>query len=204
HYIGTATDNPASADAIRSAESRLVKRAERKQRIFGGGWEQVMRLVRRIQTGEWDPRLRQLETVWRDASTPTIAQKADAAIKLYTAPPGQRPIVPLRQTREDLGYSAAQIARMEAEDAREAEQDPLAALARAQAGGSPPGGSGRPGPRRRLVGGAGAGAAGAAGGCAAGRGRPGRRVRCGGACRAGSVTGGGRAGQRGCPSGHRL
>jgi len=137
HYIGTATDNPASADAIRSAESRLVKRAERKQRIFGGGWEQVMRLVRRIQTGEWDPRLRQLETVWRDASTPTIAQKADAAIKLYTAPPGQRPIVPLRQTREDLGYSAAQIARMEAEDAREAEQDPLAALARAQAGGSP-------------------------------------------------------------------
>lgn len=135
HYIGIATDNPASADAIRSAESRLVKRAERKQRIFGGAWERVMRLVRRIQTGEWDPRLRQLETVWRDASTPTVAQKADAAIKLYTAPAGQVPIVPLRQTREDLGYSATQIARMEAEDRRAAERDPVAEIARGLAGG---------------------------------------------------------------------
>lgn len=138
HYIGISTDNPASADAIRSAESRLVKRAERKQRAFGGSWEQVMRLVRRFQTGEWDPRLLQLETEWRDASTPTVAQKADAAIKLYTAPPGQEPIVPLRQTREDLGYTTTQIDRMEDEDRKRAERDPIAELARASAGGNPP------------------------------------------------------------------
>lgn len=136
-YLGLSTDNPPSAESRLAGEIRLIKRAERKQRAFGAAWTQVMRLVRRIQSGDWDPRLQLLETDWRDASTPTIAQKADAAIKLYTAPPGQRPIVPLRQTREDLGYSNTQIARMEAEDAREAEQDPLAALARAQAGGSP-------------------------------------------------------------------
>lgn len=134
-YLGLTTDNPPSAESRLAGEIRLIKRAERKQRSFGGSWEGAMRLVRRIQTGEWDPRLRQLETVWRDASTPTVAQKADAAVKLYTAPAGQVPIVPLRQTREDLGYSAAQIARMEAEDRRAAERDPVAEIARGLAGG---------------------------------------------------------------------
>jgi hypothetical protein len=112
HYLGYATDNPASADAIRSSEARLVKRAERKQRSFGGSWEQVMRLVRRIQTGEWDPALKRLEVEWRDASTPTTAQAADAAVKLHAAG-----ITTLRQARKDLGYSDAQIKMMEEEDA---------------------------------------------------------------------------------------
>ena len=107
-YLGQVTQNPASADAIRSSESRLVKRAERKQRPLGGSWEQTGRLVRRFQSGEWDPALRRLETVWRDASTPTIAQSADAAVKKYAGG-----IVPLRQTREDLGYTQVQIERME-------------------------------------------------------------------------------------------
>ena len=117
HYLGMTTDNPASADAIRSNEARLVKRAERKQRAFGGAHEQAMRLVRRMQAGDWDPALKRLETIWRDASTPTIAQKADAAVNLYNLP---EPLVPRRQTREDLGYSDAQIARMEAEDQKAA------------------------------------------------------------------------------------
>jgi Phage portal protein, SPP1 Gp6-like len=107
HYLGFTTDNPASADAIRSAESRLVKRAERKQRAFGGAWEQAMRLVRRLQTGEDDPAMRQLETAWRDASTPTVAQKADATAKLHS----QR-IIDTEQAQEDLGYTDAQRKRM--------------------------------------------------------------------------------------------
>lgn len=116
HVLGMATDNPASADAIRSAEARLVKRAERRQRAFGGSWEDVMRLAVRIFDGVSDETadMRSLEVIWRDASTPTIAQKADAAVKLHT-----EGIVPTRQTREDMGYTAAQIARMEADDAQE-------------------------------------------------------------------------------------
>lgn len=129
HYMGFTTDNPASADAIRSAEARLVKRAERKQRAFGGSWERAMRLVRRFQEGDWDPRAKRLETVWRDASTPTKAQAADAAFKLYTGG-----IATLRQTREDVGYTPGQIRRMEAEDAAEAkkraELDPIGTIAR--------------------------------------------------------------------------
>jgi hypothetical protein len=121
HYVGFSTDNPASADAIRSAESRLVKRCERKQRALGGRWEDVARLVRRVQTGEWDPNLRQLETLWRDPSTPTVAQKADAVVKLV-----QANVLPVEAGWEDMGYSAARRERLRA--MREAEQsDPIAA-----------------------------------------------------------------------------
>lgn len=111
HFLGQSTANPASADAIRSSEARLVKRAERKQRAWGGAWERVMRLVLRVRDGDWNDDARALETIWRDASTPTVAQAADAAVKLYTAK-----IVPLRQTRERLNFSQAEISRMEEQD----------------------------------------------------------------------------------------
>lgn len=124
HFLGLATDNPPSADAIRSSEARLIKRAERKQRAFGGAYERAMRLVRRIQ-GDSDPKWRQLETRWRDASTPTVAEMADAAVKKYAGG-----ITPLRQTRLDLQYTEAEIDRMEAEDEKKAANDPLAALVR--------------------------------------------------------------------------
>lgn len=114
HFLGFTTENPASADAIRSSEARLVKRAERKQTAFGGAYEQALRLVRRLQDGDWDPAYRRLETIWRDASTPTVAQSADAAQKKYA-----QGITTLRQTREDLGYTDGQIRRMEAEDAQQ-------------------------------------------------------------------------------------
>ncbi|ALG06842.1 phage portal protein [Kibdelosporangium phytohabitans] len=125
HYLGHAADNPASAEGIRSAESRLVKRAERKQRAFGGAWERTARIVRRFQEGDWDPALRRLETIWRDASTPTEAQKADATVKKF-----QAKIITLRQAREDLGYTDPQITRMEKDDEKEAQRDPVAEIAR--------------------------------------------------------------------------
>jgi hypothetical protein len=113
HYLGLVTDNPASADAIRSGEARLVKRAERKQRSFGGSWERVMRTALLWRDGAVPDDAARMETIWRDAATPTVGQRADAAVKLF-----QGHVVPLRQTREDLGYSATQIDRMEDEDER--------------------------------------------------------------------------------------
>jgi hypothetical protein len=133
HFLGLATDNPPSADAIRSAEIRLVKRAERKQRAFGGAYEQAMRLVNRLQTGDWDPKLMRLETVWRDASTPTIAQSADATVKKHA-----EGIITTRQAREDLQYTDAQIARMEADDEKTAANDPLLAAVRNGGQAAPP------------------------------------------------------------------
>jgi hypothetical protein len=115
HYLGINADNPASADAIRSAESSLVRKAERKQRQFGGGWERVMRLAVDVVDGAGaGAKLDRLETVWGDASTPTPAQKADAAVKLTQ---GDRPIITIGQSRRDLDYSPQQITAMEAEEA---------------------------------------------------------------------------------------
>lgn len=141
HFLGLATDNPPSADAIRSAEIRLVKRAERKQRAFGGAYEQAMRLVNRLQTGDWDPKLMRLETVWRDASTPTIAQSADATVKKHS-----EGIITTRQAREDLQYTDAQIARMEDDDEKQAALDPVGQLSRTLGQQPPPAPAGQPVP----------------------------------------------------------
>lgn len=123
HYMSFNTDNPASADAIRSSEAQLVKRVERKQVALGAAWRRVMGLALRISTGaEKSP---QLETIWRDASTPTVAQVADAAVKKY-----QAKIATLRQTREDCGYTPGQIRRMEADDEDAAKRDPIGQIAR--------------------------------------------------------------------------
>jgi hypothetical protein len=127
-----AGDNPASADALRAREVRLIKRAERRQRAFGGGWERTMQLVRRIQEGDWDPRARRLETIWRDAATPTRAQAADAAAKLVAAS-----LIPIQQGREDLGYTPSQQRRMDAWDQVNANRDPIGQLTQAAGRGLP-------------------------------------------------------------------
>jgi hypothetical protein len=110
HYLGVTTENPASADAIRSAEASLVMRAKRKQRTFGGSWEQVMRLTealrRDVPLSELPPELSSIATVWRDPQTPTVAQAADAAVKLV-----QADIITGEQALEDLGYSPVQVER---------------------------------------------------------------------------------------------
>lgn len=123
HYLGMSSDNPASAEAIAGSESRLATRAERKQDPFGCTASYVGRLIRRFQTGKWDTTA--IEPDWRNVRTPTIGAMADAAVKL-----NQAGIVPLKQTREGLGYTEPEIEAMELEDAQAASRSPAAALAR--------------------------------------------------------------------------
>ena len=78
HFFGWSDSNPASADAIRASETRLIKRAERRQRPFGGSWEEAMRLGFLVTDGELPDGAARMETVWRDPATPTVAQAADA------------------------------------------------------------------------------------------------------------------------------
>ncbi|TYP82063.1 phage portal protein [Blastococcus xanthinilyticus] len=118
-YLGQLATNPPSADGIRADEARLVGQCESKtEGPFGAAWERTMRKVRRLQTGEDAPELAQLEMLWRDPATPTRAQAADAAVKLY-----QAGIISKRQARRDLGYSSVQISNMEQDDA-DAAMDP--------------------------------------------------------------------------------
>jgi hypothetical protein len=85
NYLGFQTDNPASADAIRQMEARLVKRAERRQRQFGRTWSEVARLALLVRDGEVPEEATDIRPIWRDASTPTRAAAADEAVKLIAA-----------------------------------------------------------------------------------------------------------------------
>lgn len=80
HYMAYTTDNPVSAEAILYSEARLVKRAERRQVTFGEPWEQGVRIGLDIMGRDPSSAIR-LETIWRDASTPTVASKVQAAVQ---------------------------------------------------------------------------------------------------------------------------
>lgn len=112
HNLGYSSDNPASADGIRAAEARHVKRAERRIKGFETAWERIMRLALLVRDGTVSDDARWMETVWADAATPTFAQKSDAVVKLYSADK----LVPRQMARRTLGYTQAQIADMEQED----------------------------------------------------------------------------------------
>jgi len=136
-YLSFSSENPASAEAIRSSESRLVKKCERKARMFGGSWERVMRLGYRVMGIEPPEDIRRLETIWRDPSTPTFAAKADAVSKLYANGTG---IIPKERARVDLGYSTEEREQMKAwddEDAMSAAVALAASFAERTAGGPP-------------------------------------------------------------------
>lgn len=114
-YFGQLSDNPPSADGIRADESRMVTTCEAQNTSEAGTLERVMRRVRWFQSGEDDVSMAGMETLHRNPATPTLAQAADAAVKLHA-----EGIIPTRQARRDLGYTSVQISNMEDEDAEEA------------------------------------------------------------------------------------
>lgn len=135
-FYGQYTTNPPSEGSIVADETRLIMNSYRKHRCLGGGYERTMRNGMRLVDGDWNPDLRRLEMLWRNPETPTRAQTADAAVKLFTArDPRGRPLLPREATWEELGYSATRRAQLKAmlraEAAEDAEQDPIARAAAA-------------------------------------------------------------------------
>lgn len=120
-YLSFSSDNPASAEAIKSAESRLVKKCERKSRMFGGSWEQVMRIATKVMDGDVPAEMNRLETVLADPATPTYASVADAVTKLYAGGLG---VIPKERARIDLGYSDEERKEMKKFD----DEDPIGRL----------------------------------------------------------------------------
>lgn len=114
-YLSFSSQTPASAEAIRSAESRLVKKAELKGAMFGNVWERVMRISALVMTGSLDESLRDIEAILTDPSTPTYAAKADAAVKLAAG----KAIIPVQQARRDMRYTPAELEQMRIWDAEE-------------------------------------------------------------------------------------
>lgn len=105
-YLAFSQDNPASADAIRASEDRLIKKSERKCRIFGSAWEEVMRLCFLVMEGSIPKEAFRMETIWRNPATPTFAAMADGVVKLATVgTPDGRTVLPIEGARIQLGYS---------------------------------------------------------------------------------------------------
>jgi len=113
HYIGALTDQPASADSLRAAEASLTARAEARQATFGRAWEDVGKLMVAARHGT-DPDTEAIRVSWADAGTRSIAQEADAVVKLYGAG-----LLPASYALARIGYSADDIQRIEAIRARE-------------------------------------------------------------------------------------
>lgn len=107
HYVGVFTDNPASADALRAAEASLTARAEARQATFGRAWEQVARLMIAVRDRR-DPNLiDDIRVQWADAATRSVAQEADAVVKLH-----QAGLLPASFALAKLGYSDDEIAKI--------------------------------------------------------------------------------------------
>jgi len=119
-YLSYSSQNPASAEAIKASEMRLVKTCERYAKIFGGAWECAMRIAYMVMNGvgDLDPDYHRMESVWSDPSTPTYAAKADAASKLYANGAG---VIPRERARIDMGYTIAEREEMKTWDEEEAQ-----------------------------------------------------------------------------------
>lgn len=115
NYFGLKADDAASADAIRSREARLNRKCERRILTFTGQDKMTMRIALRIRDGDWDPDAAKMLGLWHDPGTPTLAQRADATVKLVVAK-----VIPVEQARKDLGYSPEEMAEMALMDEREA------------------------------------------------------------------------------------
>ena len=109
-YLGVMTDQPPSADALRASESSLVARAEARQSTFGRSWEQVARLMIAVRDGVDPNQVDGVRVQWADAATRSVAQEADAVVKLF-----QAGLLPQAYALGKLGYSADEIAKVTAE-----------------------------------------------------------------------------------------
>lgn len=114
HYIGITSNNPASADSLRASEASLTARAEARQSQFGRSWEWVARLMIAVRTGKPIDRI-EARVQWANAATRSVAQEADAAVKLV-----QAGVLPPSYALERLGYSSDEVRDIDAARDREA------------------------------------------------------------------------------------
>lgn len=103
-----------NGETLKASESGLISKVLQRQRPFSEAAEEAMRLAR-AAAGLPTSSGARMETIWRDPQYRTDAERTDAALKRF-----QGNVVPLRQTREDLGYSPTQIEQMEEADDAEA------------------------------------------------------------------------------------
>lgn len=112
HYLFS-DQQPSSGEEVRAKEISLVARSESKITQFSHPLAQVARLAVAVRDGR-DPRRIRAEVKWADPATRTLAQEADAVVKLAT---GDRPVLPIAEARARLGYSPEQVKALAQQEA---------------------------------------------------------------------------------------
>jgi hypothetical protein len=109
-----------SADAIRAAEAGLIAKVGRTQLKFGQAWEEVYKLAL-VSIGIDPPA--DIETQWADPESRSLAERADAALKLKAAG------YPFSAVARKMGETETEIGRLRAEIVAEAGAPALSAPA---------------------------------------------------------------------------
>lgn len=121
-----------NGETLKASESGLISKVRQRQRTFAEGFEAAVRLARKA-AGLPDAGGESLETIWRDPEFRTEGERTDSVVKKFGAG-----LIPLRQAREDLGYSSTAIDRMEEQDDLAAQTDPIFNATKALMGGGQP------------------------------------------------------------------
>ena len=105
-----------NGETLKASESGLISKVRQRMRPFGEAAEEAAR-VARLAAGLPASSGVQMETIFRSPEFRTEGELVDAVVKKL-----QTRIASLRQAREDVGYSAEQITRLEQDDLEEASQ----------------------------------------------------------------------------------
>lgn len=82
HLVGITTSNPATAEALRASEVALAGNASSRIRVVNRPMEWAVRLLVAVSEGV-PPEKVSVRLRWGDPSTRSVAQEADAAVKLH-------------------------------------------------------------------------------------------------------------------------
>lgn len=119
---GVASDaNPASGDAVKQDDQRLINRAERLTRGFEPAWVDLWTYV--AELGGFEDQT--ITVSWVDASMPTINARSDALTKTATLEIGGKPLFSRRTALKMLGLSDDDIAQNEEDLENEAITDAI-------------------------------------------------------------------------------
>lgn len=83
HMVGVTSANPSTAEALKASEVALSSNAESRVRVINRPVEWAVRLLVALQFGV-DPAIVDVKNKWASTSTRSIAQEADAAVKLVS------------------------------------------------------------------------------------------------------------------------
>lgn len=122
-----------NAEGMKTAETGLVMKVKEMQLFLGPAVREVFRLFALVRNSKGLVDQAKFGVVqWKDAENHSEAQMVDALVKLQTVG------FPFAWLAERYGLSQPELARVMTMRQNETEQDPIATLARSQAGGSPP------------------------------------------------------------------